>query len=490
MDTLGFQMYKKLVSLVDDARTTMSAPPAPGGSKDDGPRGRADPALNKWASPSNNLSMPPPWSLILTTTTPQFNLNSPQSALFRDVIRCSAPSVDTFELLVVLRIPKGSVLVYCVPESPGSSVEVIDPPDAIPLESWTISFSEYGDKGYQGSGLPEAYKQGTSIFRVAYTLLRWLPAWKLRNDLQRGIPSGKLEGFGIELRGQFHQAEYADTGCGGNLRFRIVYPNMLMLVTSEMDTFVQGRPGQSTSVWEFAPMELPIGSLKIRARYLTNPTFWIKRAHGVGKPSHEEILSSQLESRTLTSPTTQAAHAASSKRDGRLTRTRSSPTLAVSRRVLRDSSRRSVTIFCWDPPRSFSVGYRLHQPGRMPPTSRTDLSQSAVNRVRHELLSLFCSSRKSFPSVPLLYIANLAVVSSVLEYPPFNEIIHWDGINRVVLEQPQILESYILMPVFGIPTFDTFKRKLYVRVSYSQLNRPLIPWLYVMIDTRFRLRAS
>ena len=65
---------------------------------------------------------------------------------------------------------------------------------------------------------------------------------------------------------------------------------------------------------------------------------------------------------------------------------------------------------------------------------------------------------------------NPTVSSSVLEYPPFNEVIRWDGMNRVVLEQPQILESYILMPVFGLPTLEVFKRKLYVRVPYGKRN--------------------
>ena len=54
-------------------------------------------------------------------------------------------------------------------------------------------------------------------------------------------------------------------------------------------------------------------------------------------------------------------------------------------------------------------------------------------------------------------------MSSILEYPPFNDVIHWEGVKRVVLEQPQILESHILMPVFGLRTLDAFKRKLYVR---------------------------
>ena len=64
---------------------------------------------------------------------------------------------------------------------------------------------------------------------------------------------------------------------------------------------------------------------------------------------------------------------------------------------------------------------------------------------------------------PIPRSANPAVMSSILEYPPFNDVIHWEGVKRVVLEQPQILESYILMPVFGLRTLDAFKRKLYVR---------------------------
>jgi len=67
----------------------------------------------------------------------------------------------------------------------------------------------------------------------------------------------------------------------------------------------------------------------------------------------------------------------------------------------------------------------------------------------------------------VLCTTKFTIVPSVLEYPPFNEVIHWDGVKRVVLEQPQILESYILMPVFELPTLDIFKRKLYVCAPYN-----------------------
>ena len=64
-------------------------------------------------------------------------------------------------------------------------------------------------------------------------------------------------------------------------------------------------------------------------------------------------------------------------------------------------------------------------------------------------------------------------MSSILECPHFNEIMFWDGTERVVLEKPQILESYILKPVFGINTLDVFKRKLYVRIPYDRLRQRL-----------------
>lgn len=171
----------------------------------------------------------PPWNLTSVPTIPQFNLESPKSTLFEDELRrfrsitSSVPTVDQFELQVVLRVPKPQgrfALVYSLPESPNSYVEVADPPDAIHLESWMISFSDYGDEGNQGHELSGAYKQGISIFRVAYTLLRRLPAWKLRNDLQRRMSSGDgVEGFGIELRARFHPAQWADAGCEGESHF-------------------------------------------------------------------------------------------------------------------------------------------------------------------------------------------------------------------------------------------------------------------------------
>lgn len=92
--------------------------------------------------------------------------------------------------------------------------------------------------------------------------------------------------------------------------------------------------------------------------------------------------------------------------------------------------------------------------------------QAVAKSSHHVARSFFCFSSTSTVRVSFPYreLWNLAT-TRILEYPPFSEVIHWDEATgtKMVLEQPQILESYILMPVFGIPTLSAFKRKLYVR---------------------------
>ena len=89
-----------------------------------------------------------------------------------------------------------------------------------------------------------------------------------------------------------------------------------------------------------------------------------------------------------------------------------------------------------------------------------------VIELGNEARFFFCFSRQFNIPIPSPYHEFWNSVSArILGYPPFNEVIHWDGATeaKVVLKQPQILESYILMPVFGFSTLDIFKRRLYVR---------------------------
>lgn len=92
-----------------------------------------------------------------------------------------------------------------------------------------------------------------------------------------------------------------------------------------------------------------------------------------------------------------------------------------------------------------------------------------MNVLRHGRLSSCYSSRWFFrlELIPISCTADITPTSSILAYPPFNEVIRWEGAKRVVLEQPDILESYILMPVFGLTTLDVFGRRLYVRIPYG-----------------------
>jgi len=112
-----------------------------------------------------------------------------------------------------------------------------------------------------------------------------------------------------------------------------------------MYTFARDHSGQFTSVWELAPMELPIGSLKILVRYLTNPTFRIKRADKAGEPLDEENLDPQPR---LHMPGPQTPPSPPMTRRDRWTPP--SPTLSVSRDSSRDSVRFSVISFLLGPP--------------------------------------------------------------------------------------------------------------------------------------------
>ena len=64
-------------------------------------------------------------------------------------------------------------------------------------------------------------------------------------------------------------------------------------------------------------------------------------------------------------------------------------------------------------------------------------------------------------------------------------MIHWDEATgaKVVLEHPDILESYILMPVFGFHTMDVFKRRIYVRLlppdDLTSVVMLIFEWWYI-----------
>ena len=135
------------------------------------------------------------------------------------------------------------------------------------------------------------------------------------------------------------QAEYTGVSGVGNSCSWIMCPNLLTLVT-----FARGRSGQSTGVWELASMGLPIGSLQILTRYLTNPPFRVEKADEVEEPLYEGKRNQLFGPRA---PVSQTHHVAPLTGDRR-TPTRSSFTSAASREVSPDSPR-SVIIFSPEP---------------------------------------------------------------------------------------------------------------------------------------------
>lgn len=135
----------------------------------------------------------------------QFNLEIPESSLFKDNIRLyrsvsTAQSTPPFELQVLLAVPEmnnNQVLVHVAPDS--SRVRVDHPPKFILLETWVINFIPDGSQ-YSGDVAPSTiYKLGIALFRSVYALLRVLPTWKMHRQLRRRI-GGSAGAFTLQLR--------------------------------------------------------------------------------------------------------------------------------------------------------------------------------------------------------------------------------------------------------------------------------------------------
>lgn len=135
----------------------------------------------------------------------QFNLEIPESSLFKDNIRLyrslsTAQSTPPFELQVLLSIPElnnNQVLVHVAPDS--SRVRVDPPPKFILLENWIINFVPGGPQ-YSFDVAPSTiYKLGIALFRSVYALLRILPTWTSHRSLRRKV-GGSAGAFTLQLR--------------------------------------------------------------------------------------------------------------------------------------------------------------------------------------------------------------------------------------------------------------------------------------------------
>lgn len=135
----------------------------------------------------------------------QFNLEIPESTLFKDNVRLyrslsTAQSTPPFELQVLLSIPELSnnqVLVHVAPDS--SRARVDPPPKFILLETWLINFVP-GSPQYSNDVAPSTiYKLGIALFRSVYALLRILPTWKSHRPLRRRV-GGSAGAFTLQLR--------------------------------------------------------------------------------------------------------------------------------------------------------------------------------------------------------------------------------------------------------------------------------------------------
>ncbi|KAH7096126.1 autophagy-related protein 13-domain-containing protein [Auriculariales sp. MPI-PUGE-AT-0066] len=165
VDQIAHKLFHKFALVLADAR--VSTPPAPT------PKLK----LDRW-----------------------FNLEATESDTFRGATNPfrAVTTIDhrlAFELVVILAVPdqlaNGDVVVL-------NGVPVQPTPRGLVVERWSLVFDPH--TGNDKLELPIVYKQGISLFRSLYTLVRILPAWKLykraarrRGGIQLYVHVGELE---------------------------------------------------------------------------------------------------------------------------------------------------------------------------------------------------------------------------------------------------------------------------------------------------------
>lgn len=131
----------------------------------------------------------------------QFNIETAHADVFKEETRdyrsISSSSPSTFQLQVLLSIPEppaNQVLTHFASDSYRAPVEPA--PRYILLESWFIHFTRMRKDEMAEVEPPVIYKQGISLFRSIYTLLRILPAWKLGRRLR----DSRVRNFSIVVK--------------------------------------------------------------------------------------------------------------------------------------------------------------------------------------------------------------------------------------------------------------------------------------------------
>lgn len=186
-DQIAHRFYTKLCLVVSNARAT-SEP-------------RSQSKVDKWV---RNF-----FRLQTKLISLQFNLETPDSDLFKDHLRIykaisTTPAPPPLELQVLLSVPDlitNQVLVHLAHDSSRSRVDPT--PRHIVLENWLLNFvpEPRGDSDSDSVAPSTIYKHGIPLFRSIYSLLRILPSWKLYKKLRRRTSNAYRNGnLSIHLR--------------------------------------------------------------------------------------------------------------------------------------------------------------------------------------------------------------------------------------------------------------------------------------------------
>lgn len=232
-DQISHRFFYKFAIVIDNARNVLTEP-------------REDPKFDKW-----------------------FNLETPDTDAYKDQLRLYKsisqlnvlpPPLDFEVLLTVPELTNNQVLVQHPPNQ--SRIRVDPTPTHVLLENWTLSFSTsppvQSNSSTSEVSLATVYKHIMSVIRSLYTLLRFLPAWKICKRLHRRPRNSHL-GIALRVRSRGAEASQSD-----DMRY-LGFGSPLSA----------GSPALSTSTYSFQPVTHPMGIFSLTVTYLTSPHFEI-----------------------------------------------------------------------------------------------------------------------------------------------------------------------------------------------------------------------
>ena len=165
------------------------------------------------------------------------------------------------------------------------------------LERWTIELGDSSDclPDVLNDTLPNVYKKGVVLFRSLYTLLRFLPAWKLHRKLGRASGNGQP----LRLKWRIRPGQRSTRGAKASSAMASPDPLYAPLCLAEQqnpDSIVQ-----SYGIRETGRLLCPVGPLSVQALVRNSASFALADTDSLLSSRFDDSLATVSTGRSLPS---------------------------------------------------------------------------------------------------------------------------------------------------------------------------------------------